>query len=990
MLASAVAFDGISALASAKDERILIDESTVWKYLDDGTDPSAGKDKTAWTSPSFNDSNWKSSKGELPKFGAQSGKLATFSDGTEIKVLLNQYLEGTTNVPTFFFRTELNLSSVPTNSKTAVGKVIFDDAVIIYVNGQKVASFYEPKGGYESNLSYGGSGMGTPLTETFTFPTSLLKKGKNVIAVELHQSGAGSSDVYFEMPTLAVGIGGQTAIVMNVGATERERIITWRFPESKSGAVEYAVRNGDEFPKDYEYDRFTSATDYGGVFSFKAKLTDLEYNTEYVYRLRNGDTVSENFYFKTDGPDEGFDFIFVGDAQIGASGNVATDTAHWKNTLNLATAMYPDAKLLVSAGDQTDSAANDEQFKAFLSPEQLQTLALAPTIGNHECYEDDFSKYYSFPNKSVDGYSNGSTEAGGNYFYRYQNALFIHLNTNNLSAYEHGLTIDAAIKAYPDVNWKFIVMHQSLFSGGGNFEKDPLIMAREQLVPLFTQYDIDVVLSGHDHIYSRSHIISEGYTVNKCGSSVTDPDGILYLTAGSASASKYYGAMDAAKAPHSAITVTRKTAFTAIEVSESSFKLTTIDTDTKKPIDSFEIIKTKPKAPSYKNAALNKHYDAPTAASNTPALLNDGIAKTDFDVQSNWYAVSDTLNAFDGVANIDFDLGKAYYITEIQLHLLGGSSRESTSRLYGTPESIEVFVSNDGKEYLALDKLPLNEPSGQPKAYWSKLDSFETSARYVRISIKLPRNTRVLLNEIRIIGTPRTEPSPPDEPLDNAALGKSYETSKPNATFPDENGKSLTDGVVSKASTTYSDPVWMAFNRQDQSYKVNGYAFITVDFGEEYLIDELSLHLATRLQGAGIKAPTLVEAYASLDGTEFEKVAYCVPADRLDSKTTVATMFLGKQVRARFIKLCIYAESANWILISEVEALGRSAKTVYCDVNNNGVLDEYDHILIKRSILAEITLDEPQRESADVINDGKIDKYDYITVKRAIGTKKAS
>jgi 3',5'-cyclic AMP phosphodiesterase CpdA len=1032
MLASAVAFDGITAFASAKDERMLIDETTVWKYLDDGTDPSEGQDRTAWTAPSFNDKSWKSSEGKLPKFGAQTGKLATFSDGTEIKVLLNQYVKDKTNVPTFFFRTELNLDTVPTDSKTAVGKVVFDDAVIIYVNGTKVASFYEPDGGYKTNLSYGGSGMGTPLTEAFTFPASLLKKGKNVIAVELHQSNAGSSDVYFEMPSLAVGIGGQTAAVMNVGATERERIITWRFPENATGCVEYAVRNGDGFPK--EFKKATAPMkNQDGAFSYTAKLEGLLYGTEYVYRLRNGDTVSENFYFRTEGAEQGFDFIFVGDAQIGASKNVATDTAYWKDTLNLATSIYPDANLIVSAGDQVDSAANGEQFKAFLSPKQLQSLALAPSIGNHESYDSAFSKYYSLPNKSVDGYSNGSTEAGGNYFYRYQNALFIHLNTNNLSAYEHGLTIDAAIKAYPDVDWKFIVMHQSLFSGSGNFEKDPLVMAREQLVPLFTQYDIDVVLSGHDHIYSRSHIISDGYTVNKCGSSVTDPDGILYLTAGSSSASKYYGTMDVSKATHSAVNVTHKIVFTGIEVTDTTFKLTTYDTNTKKPIDSFQIIKTKPKA-SGKNAALNKLYSAPDADSGISTLLNDGIAKTDNN-QSNWYAVSDASNTLGGVANIEFDLGRAHGITEIQIHLLSGSNRESDSQLYGTPESIEVFTSENGKSYSSVGKLSINSPQSQPKAYWSKLGIGEKTARYVRVSIKLPKNTRVLLNEIRIIGTPRDESPLEEARHGSVAQGKTYETSKINSTYPDESGKSLTDGVLSKSNSAYSDPVWIAFNRQDQSYKDNGYAYITVDLGEEYLINELNISLATRLQGAGVKAPTLVEAYASTDGSNFEKVAYCVPADRIDSKTTVATMFLEKQTQARFIKYCIYAESSNWILVSEVEAYcapeavspgggsedenpgggsedessgGGSEdessggdtedessddvteNKIPGDVTEDGRIDSDDVKLLRRVLLGEITLSDEIFQIADTVKDGKIDKYDYIVVKRAIGTKKAS
>jgi hypothetical protein len=189
------------------------------------------------------------------------------------------------------------------------------------------------------------------------------------------------------------------------------------------------------------------------------------------------------------------------------------------------------------------------------------------------------------------------------------------------------------------------------------------------------------------------------------------------------------------------------------------------------------------------------------------------------------------------------------------------------------------------------------------------------------------------------------------------------------------------------------------------------------------------------LQGAGVKAPTLVEAYASTDGSNFEKVAYCVPADRIDSKTTVATMFLEKQRQARFIKYCIYAESSNWILVSEVEAYcapeavspgggsedenpgggsedessgGGSEdessggdtedessddvteNKIPGDVTEDGRIDSDDVKLLRRVLLGEITLSDEIFQIADTVKDGKIDKYDYIVVKRAIGTKKAS
>ena len=43
-------------------EQSLANLDTVWKYLDDNTDPAEGGERTSWTSVDFDDSQWKSSR----------------------------------------------------------------------------------------------------------------------------------------------------------------------------------------------------------------------------------------------------------------------------------------------------------------------------------------------------------------------------------------------------------------------------------------------------------------------------------------------------------------------------------------------------------------------------------------------------------------------------------------------------------------------------------------------------------------------------------------------------------------------------------------------------------------------------------------------------------------------------------------------------------------------------------------------------------------
>ena len=58
----------------------LINKDTVWRYLDDNTDPAVGLDSlTAWTLPNFDDSAWKQGSGS---FGAKNGAIANVNGKT--------------------------------------------------------------------------------------------------------------------------------------------------------------------------------------------------------------------------------------------------------------------------------------------------------------------------------------------------------------------------------------------------------------------------------------------------------------------------------------------------------------------------------------------------------------------------------------------------------------------------------------------------------------------------------------------------------------------------------------------------------------------------------------------------------------------------------------------------------------------------------------------------------------------------------------------
>lgn len=567
------------------DSAQLISTATTWKYLDNNVDPGTETDRYAWTKADYNDSEWKSEAG---KFGAKKGKLEDLGDGFVPTVLLNQYINGVNgdDIPAFFFRTTVNISNLDDFSSLS-GKLYYDDAAIVYINGVKVASFDEPEGCFESNMSYGGSNASNPKEGVISLTKEqlkdVIKTGQNTIAVELHQGRASSSDIYFEFNNLQVDYGQeettveQKALNLTIGEDETKMNLTWYANTNTSGTVQLAkagaMING-EFPSQFTTVEATNnqANDKGFYYN-QATLANLEENTKYVYRVVNGDQVSKIYDFTTKDFDGSYNFIFAGDPQIGASGSASKDTEGWDKTLSDSINKF-NPNFILSAGDQVNTASDENQYSGYLDHEELTSVPQATTIGNHDSSSNAYTQHFNLPNETA----KGETAAGTDYWYVYNNTLFMNINTNNTSTAEHKAFMKEAIKENQDVRWKVVVFHHSVYSVASHSVESSILKRREELTPVFDDLGIDVVLMGHDHVYVRSNMM-KGMKVSqetKDLTSVTDPEGILYLTANSASGSKYYDIKTNISTDFVAkMDQSKQRSISNIEVSENSFKVTT-------------------------------------------------------------------------------------------------------------------------------------------------------------------------------------------------------------------------------------------------------------------------------------------------------------------------------------------------------------------------------------------------------------------------------
>lgn len=291
----------------------------------------------------------------------------------------------------------------------------------------------------------------------------------------------------------------------------------------------------------------------------------------------------------------------------------------------------------MSAGDQINNTGDDNgqerEYAGFLSADVLSNVPVAPTIGNHDSKFANYQNHFNVPNAYTE--EQNATPAGNDYYYTYGDVLFIVLNTNNYNCADHEALIKKAEQAAPNAKWKIVTFHHDIYGSGYDHSDSDGIVLRTQLTTLLDKYDIDVVLQGHDHTYSRSYMLtSDGNThtaytkdnvkdeylnvkdgktddsaalsskqeylnqnlcykiVDKTQGTINNPEGVLYMEANSATGSKYYNLISTQQDYIAERSQTWTPTYSVVNVTSDSFTINTYDVNTGDKIDnSFTITK---------------------------------------------------------------------------------------------------------------------------------------------------------------------------------------------------------------------------------------------------------------------------------------------------------------------------------------------------------------------------------------------------------------
>lgn len=383
------------------------------------------------------------------------------------------------------------------------------------------------------------------------------------------------------------------------GSDETQLNFAWYSHTAETPKVRYGTaRNNMETEKTYVGKQESTTIAYsaglqetlgdaeGTYYSNKVTVEGLKKSTKYYYQIFQNGNWSEIKSFDTK-DFKNYSVLYFTDPQIGScksqinseeeamSGSAAArnDSYNWNQIISNAVE-YHDISFLISAGDQVDDSSKEYEYAGFLSPTVMASLPLASTIGNHDTASQSYTWHFNNPN-SFDvnneenaSYVEGYSEAGTDYYYRYGDALFIVLDTNNDNCKTHENVIAKAVKENSDCKWRIVTMHHDIYGSGADHSDSDGMKLRTQLTPMMDQYEIDVVLQGHDHTYSRTYqITSDGQqhtaydssnylsdaeylNQNNCynicstaedGNQLINPEGTVYFEQNSATGSKYYG-----------------------------------------------------------------------------------------------------------------------------------------------------------------------------------------------------------------------------------------------------------------------------------------------------------------------------------------------------------------------------------------------------------------------------------------------------------------
>jgi hypothetical protein len=167
-------------------EGALISIGGTWRYNDTGTDLG-----TAWRNVGYNEAGW------------GTGEALLGEEGTVFAEPLRTELNYVAGKITYYFRTTFNSPIAPSSARLRI-RTIIDDGAVFYLNGVEVQRVRLTGTVTAATLAAGTPAEGA--FEIYEITVTNLVAGANLLAVEVHQSSATSTDIVFGSELTFLGL----------------------------------------------------------------------------------------------------------------------------------------------------------------------------------------------------------------------------------------------------------------------------------------------------------------------------------------------------------------------------------------------------------------------------------------------------------------------------------------------------------------------------------------------------------------------------------------------------------------------------------------------------------------------------------------------------------------------------------------------------------------------------------------------------------------
>jgi hypothetical protein len=297
----------------------------------------------------------------------------------------------------------------------------------------------------------------------------------------------------------------------------------------------------------------------------RVRIDGLQPDATYPYEIHAGDrALTDRLEFRTSKPPATrYSFLVFGDSGSGTRAQYAL--------AERMVATLPAADFLLHTGDQVygDGARRDYLARFFRPYRRLiARVNFWPCAGNHDVNGEGLAPALQEIFETPDNGPPGLPE-DLNYWFDYASCRVAVINSNADVATLRDKVAPwlATVMADPQPAWRFVSLHHPPHTAG-KYEPDLAVL--EHLVPVFEATGVDVVFSGHDHMYQRFHPL-------RGGAMVEPGAGVVYVVTGAGGRSLYTPRHEAP--PELAVLVHDRFSFTQIVIAGAELTLRQIAAD---------------------------------------------------------------------------------------------------------------------------------------------------------------------------------------------------------------------------------------------------------------------------------------------------------------------------------------------------------------------------------------------------------------------------